>query len=118
SYRTNWSSDCIYLYLLLACGDHPDLPSFPTRRSSDLDEVPAPHLDGLEPQLARHATDDALHHEGAMGAPGPAVRRHDRRVRVHDVELDGVMGQPVGAGQLRRGDQRHDDPVRDRKSVV
>src|SRR3989442_37639 len=47
-----------------------------------------------------------------LGATRPVVRRHHRRVRVRDLELDRVIRKPVRAGELGRGDDRHDDAVR------
>ena len=59
-----------------------------------------------------------FHRVHALRTAGAAVRGDDHRVGVEGVELD-----PVGAGlvrpeQLGRGDDRHDQPVRDVGAVV
>jgi hypothetical protein len=77
-----------------------------------LDQVAAADLDGLEPQLPGDEADDPLHDEGALGPAGAAVGRDHGGVGVGHLELDRVVAEPVRAGELGGGDERHDDAVR------
>ena len=77
-----------------------------------LDEVRRPDLGALLAERRGDRIHGPLHHEAALRAPGPAVRRDHHRVRVEAVEGHPVGTRLVGTEQLGGGDDRHDQPVR------
>ncbi len=82
------------------------------------DEVARSHLGAVEPELVRDRVHRALHREDALRPAGPAVGRHDDRVRVERPPLAAVGAGLVGTQQLGRGDDGHDDAVRRVGAVV
>ena len=60
-----------------------------------LDEVLAPHLGRIDPDLARDQIDDALDHEGRLGPARAAVGVDHRRVGVDAVHVDEDVGDLV-----------------------
>src|SRR5690606_41313901 len=85
------------------------LPSFPTRRSSDLMEVP----EGLQ----RHAADGALGHAGenAVAQFGEELRRDARHAigeQQSDRHCDGDRGGTAGRGRDRKSTRLNSSHVK------
>ena len=76
------------------------------------DEVQAPDLGPVEPELGRDAVHHPLHHERRVRAARAAVGRGRDQVREQRREVVAVVVEPVGARELRRADDRDDQPVR------
>ena len=83
-----------------------------------LDEVGAAHLGAVLAEVGRDRVHRPLHHEAALRPAGTAVGRDDDGVGVERLEDDAVVEGLVGAEQLRRGDDRDDQPVRRVRAVV
>ena len=76
------------------------------------------HGDPVEPEVVGDRVHRPLHREDALRPAGAAVRRDDDGRRVEAVELDAVGPRLVRPEQLRRGDDRDDDAVRQVGAVV
>ena len=54
------------------------------------DEIAPPHLGAVEAELARHAVEQPLHHEGALRLAGAAHRRHRHLVGERELDLEAI----------------------------
>ena len=83
-----------------------------------LDEVDRPHLGAVLAEVRRDRVHRPLHRVAALRSPGPTVGSDHHRVGVERLEDHPVVLRLVGAEQLGRGDDRHDQPVRREGAVV
>ena len=82
------------------------------------DHVALTHGQPVDAEVASDAVHGPLHREAALRPPGPAVGADRHRVGVERLEADPVVGDAVRPQQLRRGDDRDDQAVRDVGAVV
>ena len=76
------------------------------RQISRTDQVDAPDLDGIEPELPRAEIQHAFHHERGGRTSHAAVRACGRGVRRHRGHLAAVVRELVGTGQEPTGHER------------
>src|SRR5205814_4736983 len=96
------------LFIRISSSDHPGLPSFPTRRSSDLDKKTAPTLENRYIERAPHMVSLAEIKEAQARLRGIAVRTE---LLQSDLSQDGSANrklylkpenlQPIGSFKLR-----------------
>src|SRR5439155_23942954 len=77
-----------------------------------LDEVPPPHLGPLQAEIGRDRVHHPFHYEAGVGPASATVGRGGGQVGIEVAKADAVVRHAVGTGQLRRRDDRQDDPVR------
>ena len=83
-----------------------------------LDEVGGPHRGAVEAELRGDRVHGPLHDEAALRTARAAVGGHHHGVGEQRLELHAVGARLVGAEQLGRGDDRHDQAVRRVGAVV
>ena len=69
----------------------------PIRKLVSRDEVLAPQLDRIHPQIARDRVDATLDRHHCFGSPGASVRACRRRVGEHRQALDSHVGNAIAA---------------------
>src|SRR5262249_49452281 len=80
----------------------PDVP----RKLVSADEVASSHLDRIDVELLRQVIHGALEREDGLGLAGAAIRRRRRLACERAPDATGVMADPIGPEQTRRGDRR------------
>ncbi len=83
-----------------------------------LDEVDRADLRAVLAEVRRDGIHRPLHHVAALRPAGPSVGGDHHGVGVERLEDDAVVVGLVGTEQLGRGDDRHDQAVRDVGAVV
>ena len=81
-------------------------------------QVAAPHLGAVELELARHAVEQALHHEHALRMAGAAHRRHRHLVGEREPDVHAVGRQLVAERHVLGGVVRQVDTARRVGAVI